>query len=182
MLSRKILELTGWKIKGQFHDETKKAVLIVAPHTSNLDFVIGRLVFNVLGIKVKFLIKKEAFIFPFGFFLKKLGGIPVDRKRKTNIVDQLINEFNESDQLVLIITPEGTRSYVSSWKKGFYYIAKKANVPVVLGFLDYKKKEAGLGPVIWPAGNYDEDSIIIKRFYQNITGRHPEKFNPNAII
>lgn len=155
--------------------------MVVAPHTSNWDFIIGRLVFNAIGLNVKFLIKKEAFVFPLGYFLRKWGGIPVDRHRNTNIIDQVAENYEGKDELVIIITPEGTRSRVSKWKKGFYNIAQKANVPIVLGFLDYKRKEAGLGPVIQPDTTYDEVVSILKEFYKDKTGKYPEKFNLFAI-
>ena len=171
----------GWRIVSEFSSEMKKSVMVVAPHTSNWDFIIGRLVFNVLGLNVKFLIKKEAFVFPLGFFLHKWGGIPVDRHKKTNIVDQVAKNFEGKDELVIIVTPEGTRSRVDKWKKGFYNIAKKAEVPILLGFLDYKRKEAGLGPVIKPDKNYEDAGEMIEAFYRDKTAKNPENFNPDAI-
>lgn len=180
-MSGLILKILGWKISGDFQGEMKKSVLVIAPHTSNWDFIIGRLVFNVLQVKVKFLIKKEAFKFPLGYFLKKWGGIPVDRTQKTNLVDQIAQQFNDKNELIITLTPEGTRSYVNQWKKGFYHIAQKANVPIVLGFLDYGKKEAGLGNMFYPSGDYKKDMKLVHEFYRNKTGKHPEKFNLSAI-
>lgn len=181
MISKFILKLLGWTIISEFTDDIRRAVMVVAPHTSNWDFIIGRLVFNAIGLNVKFLIKKEAFVFPLGYFLRKWGGIPVDRHKKTNIVDQVAGNFEGKDELVIIITPEGTRSRVSKWKRGFYNIAKKANVPIVLGFLDYKRKEAGLGPVIKSDKSYEEVASQIEAFYSDKTGKYPEKFNLSAI-
>lgn len=181
MLSKLILKLAGWKIASSFHDEIKRSVLVVAPHTSNLDFVIGRLVFNVLKLNVYFLIKKEAFVFPLKYFLKKWGGIPVERSKRSNLVDQVARRFEGQQEMVVVITPEGTRSRVNSWKKGFYHIAAKAQVPVVLGYLDYKKKEVGLGTIIYPGDNYYDHAMLIKAFYEDKTAKYPEKFNPEAI-
>lgn len=182
MLSKAILKLFGWKIVSNFQGEMKRSVLVIAPHTSNWDFIIGRLVFNVLNLKVKFLIKKEAFGFPLGYFLKKWGGIPVDRYAKNNLVDQVAGKFDNQSELIITITPEGTRSYVKQWKKGFYYIAHKAKVPIVLGFLDYKKKEAGLGPVFYTSGDYEKDIKIIADFYKDKVAKHPEKYNASAML
>lgn len=180
-MSKLILKILGWKIVSNFREDMKRAVLVIAPHTSNMDFIIGRLIFNVLKIKVRFLIKEEAFRFPLGYFLKKWGGIPVDRKQKKNMVDRIASYFRDKDEMIIVITPEGTRSYVKHWKKGFYYIAEKANVPIVLGFLDYKKKKAGLGDVFYPGGNYEKDIERIYNFYQDKTAKNPEKFNLSAI-
>ena len=147
-----ILKLAGWKIVGKIPQDVKKCVIIAAPHTSNWDFVIGRLAYWSLGVPVKFLIKKEAFNHPLGSLVKKMGGIPVDRKKSTNLVDQVAALFQEYEILNVIVTPEGTRKLVHNWKRGYYYIALKAEVPLVLGFADYNKKEAGFGPVFHQIG------------------------------
>lgn len=175
--SRFILSLFGWHIKGSIPANIRKCVIIAAPHTSNIDFVIGRLAYYVLGVPVKFLIKKESFKGPIGWLLKKMGGIPVDRSRSNNLVDQIAHLFTTADQLNVVITPEGTRKLVKTWKKGYYYIALKANIPIVLGFLDYKRKETGFGPLLYPTGDYEKDFQKIKAFYEDKTARFPEKFN-----
>lgn len=181
MLSKLILKLAGWKIASNFHDEIKRCVLVVAPHTSNWDFIVGRLVFNVLKLNVHFLIKKEAFVFPLGYFLKKWGGIPVERSKKSNLVKQVAKQFEGKQEMVVVITPEGTRSPVKNWKKGFYHIAAQANVPIVLGYLDYKKKEVGLGTIIYPGNHFEDHAAEIKAFYADKTAKHPENFNLQAI-
>lgn len=181
MISSWILKRMGWKIKGGFDKDIRRSVLVIAPHTSNWDFIIGRLVFNVLALNVRFLIKKEAFVFPLGPWLRRWGGIPVDRHKKTKLVDQVAAHFKDGGEMIIAITPEGTRSRVKHWKKGFYYIAKKADVPIVLGYLDYDKKEVGLGPVIKPGGDYQQHAQIMKNFYQKITAKHPAQFNPESI-
>lgn len=137
----------------------------------------GWLGFNSIGVDVRFLIKKESFFWPVGGILKKLGGIPVDRHKNNNMVEQISNLFNHHESLVITITPEGTRKKVEHWKKGFYYIALHAKVPIILGYLDYKEKKGGIGPIIWPSGNYQDDWKGIEEFYKGKHARHPEKFN-----
>ncbi len=172
-----ILKIMGWKIAKGMPDGVRKGVLIVAPHTSNLDFVIGRLFFMVLGIKSKYLIKKESFAGPFGYFLKKLGGIPVDRKHGNNVVNDVAHLFRTNEEMVVIITPEGTRSLSKNWKKGYYYIAELAKVPVIVAYIDYGKKEGGIAFVFHPTGDYEKDFEPIKALYLTKQAKHPEKFN-----
>ena len=179
--SKFILRLWGWKITGGLPEGVKKAVIVAAPHTSNMDYIIGRLAFFVLNVNVRFLIKKEAFFWPVGGLVKKWGGIPVDRGRRSNLVSQVAEQFNKHDSLYIVITPEGTRKRVNHWKKGFYYVAQKANVPVALCYIDYKTKEGGVGPLVDLSGNYAEDLKKFREFYQGKHARHPEKFNPDAI-
>ena len=155
-LGRKAFKLTGWKIVGTIPDNVRKCVIAVAPHTCVADFIIGRLAYCYLDRNVRFLIKKEFFDNPIlKPLLLRLGGIPVDRSRRNNIVTQVAAMYSKCDDLNIIITPEGTRKLVHNWKRGFYYIALKANVPIVMGFLDFKKKELGFGPMFYPSGDYD---------------------------
>jgi 1-acyl-sn-glycerol-3-phosphate acyltransferase len=167
----------GWKIVGSIPDSIKKCVIIAAPHTSNWDFYVGRIAYWALGVPVKFLIKKEAFDNPLGGLLVKMGGIPVDRKKSTNLVDQVASLFNHHEILNIVVAPEGTRKLSKNWKKGYYFIALKAKVPMVLGFVDYKNKEGGFGPIIYPSGDYEKDILQIEAFYKTKTARHPENFN-----
>ncbi len=180
IISRLVLRIIGWKIEGEIPEDIKKCVILAAPHTSNWDFVIGRLSYWSLQVPVKFLIKKEAFDHSLGFLVKKMGGIPVDRKKSTHMVEQVAALFKEYDVLNVIITPEGTRKLVTNWKRGFYFIAVKANVPIVMGFVDYKKKQGGFGPVLYPSGDYDADLKRIEDFYRTKTAKHPEKFSLSA--
>jgi 1-acyl-sn-glycerol-3-phosphate acyltransferase len=176
LLSKLIFWLSGWKIVGKNPKELKKFVMVAAPHTSNWDFVYARAAYYLMDIRLKYTIKKELFFFPLGLFLKAVGGIAIDRsKKKGNMVKQMAAYFNEWDELALLVTPEGTRSYAKEWKKGFYFIALEAKVPIVLGYLDYAKKEAGVGPTIHPSGDIEADLITIKNFYKTITPRFPEK-------
>lgn len=176
-LSKFILYLTGWKIVGTFPEGVKQCIIIEAPHTSNLDFIWGRLCFYTLGIPVKFLIKKEAFSFPFGPILRKMGGIAVDRQKNSNKVLEVASLFRKHPELILAITPEGTRKKNSHWKKGFYYIAQHAKVPVIIAYIDYKERVGGIGPLIYPSGDYRADMAIISDFYRDKTARHPEQFS-----
>ena len=141
-LGRFALKVMGWKLVGEIPEGVDKCVIPVAPHTCIEDFILGRLAYCSVDKPVKFLIKKEFFDNPIlRPLLKKLGGIPVDRSRSNNTVTQVAALFKEYDTLNIVITPEGTRKLVHHWKKGFYYIAEKAHVPIVLGFIDFKKKE-----------------------------------------
>jgi 1-acyl-sn-glycerol-3-phosphate acyltransferase len=178
-LSKFILWIAGWRIIGGIPTDLKKCVVIVAPHTSMWDFVWGRLAFWDMRVKVKFLIKKESFETFYGGLVKWAGGIPVDRKNSTKMVDAVARLFKEHDSLFITITPEGTRKYSPNWKKGFYYIALKANVPIALGILDYKSKEGGVGKIFTPSGNFEEDFKMIEDFYRGRTGKYPENFNLN---
>ncbi len=170
------MNFCGWKIEGEV-PEIKKFVAIAAPHTSNWDFVLGRLLFYSLGIKPKFLMKKELFIFPLGCLLKKMGGIPVDRNNKSNITDQLVEAFNNSEYFILTITPEGTRKKVSEWKKGFYNISVAANVPIVPGYFDYSKKVIGIEKAHFPASSFEAEMEMLKRIYQDVQPKFPKQFS-----
>ena len=175
LLSKFILRLIGWKAVGDF-PEGNKYVVIAAPHTSFLDFPIGRLYYSSLGKKVHFMVKGSYFFFPLGLILRSLGAIPVYKNNKISLADQMVEEFNTRDQFLLTIAPEGTRKKVKRWKKGFYYIAKKAEVPIVLGFLDFKNKEVGVGGLYHITDNENADIVNIMDFYKDKAGRHPELF------
>ena len=172
-----ILKLIGWETVGDAPKGMNKAIFITAPHTSNLDFFIGRMYAWTRRLPVKFLIKKEAFVWPVAGLLKKSGGIPVDRSKASNTVEMAADIFNHYDRIFMAITPEGTRKLVTHWKKGFYYIAHKANVPIILSFLDYGNKRVGIGPILETTGDIDADFKKIEDFYRGMKGRHPEKFN-----
>jgi 1-acyl-sn-glycerol-3-phosphate acyltransferase len=176
-LAKLLLDLMGWRVTHPMPPGINKAVIIMAPHTSNWDFVIGRLGFASIGVNAKFIIKKESFFFPLGVILKALGAVPVDRGMSTGTVKKITHYFIDSDEFLLLITPEGTRRLVKNWKKGFYFIAQQAHVPIVMGFLDYKTKTGGLGPVLYPSGDYEADLKIIEDFYKDQQAKHPEKFN-----
>lgn len=171
-----VLRILGWKIVGDLPAGCTKCVVMMAPHTSNIDFVFGWLGYSSLGINSHFLIKKEAFNWFSSPLLRAMGGIPVNRGRSSNLVFQLADEFEKREQLVLTITPEGTRKPNKHWKKGYYLIAQHAEVPLVMGFLDYKAKMGGFGPSFYPSGDYKADVEKIKAFYKTKTARHPHNF------
>ncbi len=175
-LSKFILtKLLGWKVVNTF-PVVPKCVLAVAPHTSNWDFVIGKLAYNTMGRQANFLIKAEWFFFPFNIFFSRIGGIPVKRDRNESLTSKLATEFHEREWMHLGITPEGTRKPVKEWKKGFYFIALNANVPILLIGLDYGKKEAKVLEMFYPTGNYKEDIIKIKAYYNDIKAKKPENY------
>lgn len=168
--------LTGWKLASVVPPDIRKAIMIAAPHTSNWDLLYARAAFFLMGVPVRFTVKKEWVDNPIvGGLMKSLGALAVDRSRNNSLVDGMIQLFNEREELVIMITPEGTRSYQPKWRKGFYFVAQGAHVPILLGFLDYKNKEAGVGPAVYPTGNYEADLEKIQAFYRTKTGRFPEK-------
>lgn len=181
LIAKLLFFITGWKQVGTYPKELKKSVMIAAPHTSNWDFLFARAAFFIMDVPVKVTVKKESFKGPMKLLLNWFGAIPIDRNRKAdslnkknNLVNAMIELF-ERDELVVLITPEGTRNYAPRWKTGFYHLAVGAKVPIVLGYLDYKDKHAGIGPVIYPSGNIEEDLEIIMDFYRTKVGKYPEK-------
>ncbi|MCG8340706.1 MAG: 1-acyl-sn-glycerol-3-phosphate acyltransferase [Cytophagales bacterium] len=177
-LAKLFFKLFGWKIGGALPQDIKKAVILCVPHTSNWDFIYGMMVISILKIPAKFVIKKEAMFFPLGTILKWIGAIPIDRKqtnKKIKMVEVLVNLVQEAEELMIVIAPEGTRSYRPRWKTGFYHIAMKAKVPIIFAYLDYQKKKGGLGPVFYPTGNLQEDMKHIQSFYKDKVAKYPEK-------
>ena len=176
-----IFKLAGWKVSYTPAPEHSRCVMIAAPHTSNWDFFFARLAFFIMDVKVRYMIKKELIVFPVGWIFKALGAIPVDRSKKGGLVESSIQLFNKHKELVVLIPPEGTRGKVEKWKTGFYHTAVGAKVPIALGYLDFKKKEAGIGPIFWPSGDIEKDFEHLWNFYKDITPEHPELFDPNTI-
>lgn len=174
-ISSLIMKMFGWKYIGEV-PEVKKAVIIAVPHTSNWDFVWGKLAFLSHNVKTTILMKKELYVFPLKFLLKSWGVIPVDRSKKGNMTDQLAEEFSKRESLYISIAPEGSRSLRPEWKRGFYFIALKAKVPIYLAEINYENKTLTCGEPFYPTGNVDEDMKIIKSNYENSKPKHPEKF------
>lgn len=169
-----LLRIFGWKIDKHTPEGIDKCVVVVGPHTSNWDFILGKLAFISYGVKVKFLIKKEAFIFPFGGLLRAMGGIPVDRKKNNNLTETAVNYFHQNETMFMLFTPEGTRKYNPNWKKGFYFIAQKAKVPIYIGYIDYEKKIGGFHSLFEPTGNVEKDIEYIKSVLSKYKGKFPE--------
>ncbi len=176
---RFILKVFGWKFIGDTRPEMYRSVIIEAPHTSVWDFVIGRIGIWILGLNGRFLIKKEIFKLPFlGWIIKRMGGIPVDRgNRGNNIVGQVADYFQKYPNFTIIITPEGTRKYTRHWKRGFYEIAVRANVPIILCYINYGNKTCGVGATFYPTGTYEKDILEIQNSYKHVEARYPENFN-----
>ena len=181
-ISKFIFWITGWQVQGGVPEDLKKAVIIAAPHTSFWDFFYARAAFFIMGLPVKITVKKEVVNAPVvGWVARKFGAIAIDRKPKTgsfkkraSMVDAMVSLINERDQLIMMVTPEGTRKYVPRWKTGFYKVAQLAEIPIILGYLDYEKKHAGVGPVFYPTGVYKEDLPKIMDFYKDKVGKYPE--------
>ncbi len=151
--------------------------MIGVPHTSNWDFPIAMAALILLRLKTNYLAKKELFRFPLGIIMRAFGGIPVDRTKHSGLVEAMIAEFDKHEELILLVPPEGTRKYVKEWKTGFYRVATGANVPIVLAYLDYGTKTAGLKAVLYPTGSYEADLEKIKSYYKGMKGKFPENQN-----
>jgi 1-acyl-sn-glycerol-3-phosphate acyltransferase len=170
-----MFRLAGWQIKGSIDPGLTRYVMIVAPHTSNWDFFVGLAARSILGIDTRYVAKKELFRFPFGWLFRKLGGYPVDRSKNTRFVDSVAAIFNQHDRFSICITPEGTRSYAPKWKTGFYHIALKAGVPIVMVSFDYPTKQVRVEPPFYPTGNMEEDLEYMRNYFRTATGKHAEK-------
>jgi 1-acyl-sn-glycerol-3-phosphate acyltransferase len=180
LLGLSFLKLTGWEAVGNL-PEIPKFVMILAPHTSNWDLLFILAIFYALGIKFNWFGKKEIFRWPVGGFFNWLGGVPIDRGSRQNSVQQTVEIIQSREQIIIGISPEGTRSHAKYWKTGFYHIAHQAQVPIVFAFLDYGKKIGGLGPIMNPTGDIEEDMKTIRRFYNGITAKFPQDVGSIAI-
>jgi 1-acyl-sn-glycerol-3-phosphate acyltransferase len=167
------LKLMGWKIIGTMDDKVKKSVLMVMPHTCNFDFFIGLFSRGIIGLEMNFVGKKELFRFPFGWYFRSVGGAALDRSGGKNNVDATVDVFNSREVFRLAVAPEGTRQKVTQLKTGFYYIALKANVPIIPVAFDYAKKEVRLGQPITVTGNYSEDMKMILPHFKGAQGKYP---------
>ena len=163
-----------WKIIGDFPREIKQYVVIAAPHTSWMDFPLGILIRSIKKAKINFIGKKILFKNPQGFFFRRLGGFPIDRTHSNNTVDLLVDMFKRNENFKLGISPEGTRKKVQNWKTGYYYVAKKANVPVVKVALDFKNKQVLIDEPYFLTADAEHDMKTIKRFFHGVKGRFSE--------
>jgi len=172
---RLLYQWWGWR-KEVTVAHPDKFIIALAPHTSNWDFVLGMCYRFAEDIPINFLMKKEWFFWPLGPLFRRWGGIPVERSRKTSLTDTLACEAINRPTFRLCITPEGTRSAVTEWKRGFYYIALKARIPILLYGIDYERKLICCTRQIIPTGNYDADIQQIKDYFKNFKGKHPDGF------
>ena len=167
--------LLGWKTNVTVPNYDK-CVIVAAPHTSNWDLFIGKLFYGAIGRKTSFMMKKEWFFFPLGLIFKAVGGIPVDRGKRTSLVDQMAEKFASSEHFHLAITPEGTRKANPNWKKGFYHIALKAQVPIMLIGIDYSTKCITSTKAVMPCGDLEKDMREIKLYFKDFKGKNPKNF------
>lgn len=173
ILGRTWLRAARWEVRGALPCDVTRAVLIASPHTSNWDLPHMLAFAFVLGLRPRWLGKREMFRGPAGPFFRWLGGVPVDRSRRANLVEQAVELFARPEPLVLVVPPSGTRGRVEYWRSGFYHIARGAGVPIVCSFLDYGRGVGGIGPVLEPSGDLRADMETIRRFYAGILGRYP---------
>lgn len=175
-LSKALLKIFGWSVNITVPDYPK-AIICVAPHTSNWDFILGKLAYASVGRKAGFLMKSSWFFFPLGYLFRAMGGIPVVRKNKKQSVVETVTElFATRQRLNVAVTPEGTRSANPDWKTGFLRIAINAGVPVLLGVLDYGKKQITITEEYCPTGDIQKDMAVIKEYYKDCVGKYPDKF------
>lgn len=167
--------LMGWKLSGSFDPIIKKSVIAVMPHTCNFDFFIGLLVRGIVNQEMNFVGKKELFAFPFGYYFRAIGGAPLDRQGGKNLVDAIVDIFEKREVFRLGIAPEGTRKKVSELRTGFYYIALKANVPIIPVAFDFGKKEVKIGAPLYVSGDIETDMEKFLAFYSGVEGCRPER-------
>lgn len=177
LLASLYIKIAGWEMEG-VPPKSPKSVIIAAPHTSNWDLAY-LLAFAILfNVKISWIGKHSLFHWPMGWFMRLLGGVPVRRHLRENMVQQMARLFEERERFSLIVPTEGTRGHAPFWKSGFYHIARTANVPLVMGFLDYKRKRGGFGEEFWPTGDVKADMDRIRAFYADKTGKYPQNFGP----
>lgn len=174
ILARIIMWLLGWRVKGKLPD-IPKFILVGAPHTSNWDFLLFLGLIFHLRANVHFMGKAELFRFPIGWFFRYCGGIPVDRKKSTGLVDQMVKVCNESEKFILTIAPEGTRHHVQEWKRGFYHIAKGAGIPIVMAVVDGRHREVRIGQVFHPTDDMEADMTAIQGYFAGVAGINPRR-------
>ena len=174
-ISKWILDKYGWEFVVNAPIEPK-CVICVAPHTSNWDFILGELAIRSVGKSAGFLMKSTWFFPPLGFFMRKIGGIPVVQKRHTHVTDTVVEAFNHATEMAVAVTPEGTRSPNPNWHKGFLYIAHAASVPVLLAYIDYSSKTICIDREFKPTGDPEADLLELKKYYQGKQARYPHKF------
>ena len=174
-LCRLIFRKMGWQVEMTvpYRD---KCIICVAPHTSNWDFIIAELYYHSIGRTAGFLMKKEWFFWPMGVLFRSMGGIPVERSRHVSLTDRVAEAAIKAERFELAVTPEGTRSLTTKWKRGFYFIALKAGLPIQLYAIDYKNKRIVCTQELVPSGNVEADMRLIMDYYRPYEGKYPGKF------
>ena len=176
VLATGLLRLMGWRFTGEPFPDVRKFVLIVAPHTSNWDFVVGVVAMYAIGLRGTFLAKDSLFGFPLGILMRFLGGFPVDRTAKSDVVTQTVQLVGRTERIIVVLAPEGTRKYVPRWRSGFYWIAQKADIPISPVTFDFSRREVRFFPLFHPTGDQDADIARIRALYHPSMARHPAKF------
>lgn len=180
ILSSFLLKFFGWNVQSTVLT-SRKYVIIGAPHTSNWDFPIALLTLGAIGLRFSWAAKDTLFLFPLGYIFRLMGGVPVNRKVRNSFISTMLDQFSKQEQFIIAIAPEGTRSFKDHWKCGFYQIAFDAKVDIALAFIDYTEKKSGIGMIVTPSGNLENDFEIIKNFYADIKGKYPKKTSTIAI-
>jgi 1-acyl-sn-glycerol-3-phosphate acyltransferase len=176
-LARLIVKLSGWKVEGTFGPELRNCIIIIAPHTSQWDFIFGVLARTIYRIKAKYLIKNSFFKPGIAWFFHATGGISVDRSKKNELTDRLKEMLSRGEELKIAFTTEGTRSRVDRWRTGFYWTAIDTGLPIVAHFIDYKTKTVGQFPPFIPSGDWEVDKQHFEKLYADASACHPENFN-----
>lgn len=171
-----LLKRLGWQAIPTPDEQPARSIICVAPHTSNMDFLIGKLFYMSIGKPHGFLMKKDWFFFPLGYLLRAMGGVPVDRSQKRDMVSTLAEKICSQEEMHIAITPEGTRSLNKDWRTGFYRIALAASIPIELAVIDYSKREVGIIEVFYPTGNVEDDIAYIRQHYHSYQAKHPHLF------
>jgi len=183
LLAKFVNFITGWHVNVPEEYRLKKAVMIAAPHTSNWDLIHALPGLWLGGYRPRFFIKDDFKKIPIvNWLLKWVGAIWVNRKKNNNLIKHSVDMLNKENELILLVPAEGTRSAVPQWKLGFYHIAKQAGMPILLSYLDYAQKEAGVGKIVYPSDDFEKDMLEIENFYKNITPKYPEKYNRKIFI
>jgi len=180
-LANLLLRLGGWRIEGAPPD-VSKYVLIAAPHTSNWDFIWVLSFAAHFGLKIRWIGKHTLFRWPFGWIMRRLGGVSIQRDRNQSLVKQMADALIAADSMCLVVPVEGTRGYVTHWKSGFYHIARTAGVPIAMSYLDYSRKVGGIGPVLVPSGDVRRDMDRLRAFYADKIGKFPTKTSPIRLV
>ena len=174
-----LCRLLGWKIINDFPHHLDKYIISAGPHTSNWDFPLGLAVKFAKKLNVRFIGKHTLFKPPYGYSVRALGGQPVDRTKSTNMVDSIIEVFNNEEKFVFALSPEGTRKRVSKWKTGFYHVALGAKIPIVMATLDFGRKQVLIDEPYYPTGDKESDFKHFHEFFKDVDGKNPELFDPD---
>ncbi len=176
-IAKAILKLFGWSVVGEYDDSLKNCIIVIAPHTSNWDFIWGVLARSVYQVRVKYLIKDSFFKPGIAWFFNWTGGIPVNRKKKTDLTERLVKMLDSGEEIKVAFTPEGTRKRVDRWRSGFYWVAMETKLPIVMHYMDYKRKQVVMGEPFWPSGDWEKDKPVFEAFYADVTAHTIENFN-----